>query len=687
MQSGLVKNPTLISIAFVLFSLCAQAFEPANDPLEAERRLEKLLNSTNLAAPRVFAKDHELHLYLSDQEKNLMFKAEWERPRVGAEAFSYASATLEPDEAPARLPSPKSGWRPTRMLPAAESERRIRAIADRLVPAEAGHAIHCRYAMGDAVLFREQTGAIRLQQGGEPPAGVQIDRRYTRHELAVAAAEALETELRTAYPSDRAFLLPFGHARSYRLAFLDLQTRQAVTLFPPAPEDDPRRARWQGFGLSHLLSFILVDHVWAFLKNPVSSSTRTIHQWTQWPATLLGPHMRDQDAFIPPLRESSGMDLTAWESWLSQDTGTQLEKGSVRLLVDGDKFYPLLTRRISEARQRIGVHVCIFDSDDVAVDLADLLKNRSSNVSVQVVYDRLMTYSGAKSLPATPMREGFSPPRSILSYMRSDSRVQVRPQPNPGLSCDHSKVFFIDDQYAYIGGMNLGREYRYEWHDLMAEVEGPVVASLRRQFDKKWAQVGIWGDCGLAAACLCPTEERNTNTTGSWIDVRRLYTRNFDHQIRRAERAALDFCSSYAFVENPYIFENAVILALVRARQRGVDVRVVMPSENDLGPGHKSNLVVSNYLLKHGVRVYFYPGMTHVKAMLVDGWDCFGSANFDALSLRLNREADLATSDPGVSRHLKEELFEADFARSHELKSAIEVDWSDQFADTLTTLF
>ncbi len=111
-----------------------------------------------------------------------------------------------------------------------------------------------------------------------------------------------------------------------------------------------------------------------------------------------------------------------------------------------------------------------------------------------------------------------------------------------------------------------------------------------------------------------------------------------------------------------------MIVALVEARLRGVDVRVILPAENDINGGQSSNLVTANYLLKHGVRVYFYPGMTHVKAMLADGWVCFGSANFNTLSLRLNQEADLATSDAAFAARFRQELFETDFDKSYELK-------------------
>jgi phosphatidylserine/phosphatidylglycerophosphate/cardiolipin synthase-like enzyme len=171
------------------------------------------------------------------------------------------------------------------------------------------------------------------------------------------------------------------------------------------------------------------------------------------------------------------------------------------------------------------------------------------------------------------------------------------------------------------------------------------------------------------------------------IELRRLYTKTFDRQIRRVELAAIDHARHHVFLENAYLYNNKMIVALVQARLRGVDVRVVMPSENDFGAGHKSNLVTANYLLRHGVRVYFYPGMSHIKALDVDGWICFGSANFDSLSLRLNREADVATSDPGFSAQFREQLFESDFRTSRELSETIETSFGDEFADALLNPF
>jgi cardiolipin synthase A/B len=82
---------------------------------------------------------------------------------------------------------------------------------------------------------------------------------------------------------------------------------------------------------------------------------------------------------------------------------------------------------------------------------------------------------------------------------------------------------------------------------------------------------------------------------------------------------------------------------------------------------HGSNQIAINTLLDHGIRVYSYPGMSHVKAAIFDGWACVGSANYDKLSLEVNKELNLATSDADTVNSLLEEVFLPDMAMSEEI--------------------
>ena len=69
--------------------------------------------------------------------------------------------------------------------------------------------------------------------------------------------------------------------------------------------------------------------------------------------------------------------------------------------------------------------------------------------------------------------------------------------------------------------------------------------------------------------------------------------------------------------------------------------------------------------------------MSHVKGAIYDGWACLGSANFDALSLQVNRELNIATSHPPVVEELLQRVFLADMAKSVELTEPFPREWWD----------
>jgi cardiolipin synthase len=268
----------------------------------------------------------------------------------------------------------------------------------------------------------------------------------------------------------------------------------------------------------------------------------------------------------------------------------------------------------------------------------------------------------------------------VVNYLRDDSRVDVRVLRNAWLMGDHSKSIVVDGRTAFIGGMNIGREYRYDWHDLMIEVEGPVVGLIEEDFEKSWRGEGLLGDL---QRLIYPGRDALPEAAPDHYPVRVLFTRPGDPQILRAQVAAMRSARKRIYIQNAYLTSDTVVYELVKARRRGVDVRVIVPAASDSGLISRSNVVAANALLRHGIRVYVYPGMSHVKAAVYDGWACFGSANFDYLSLRVNKELNLATSHPPAVDALVEQLFEVDFARALELTEPLPGNWGDYLAEML----
>ncbi len=379
---------------------------------------------------------------------------------------------------------------------------------------------------------------------------------------------------------------------------------------------------------------------------------------------------------LPAIVPRPGMDLDAWEADLAGLAGTST-RGTVRFLIDGDEFFPRLIETVRGADESIDIRTYIFDNDDYAVKIADLLKERSANVDVKVLLDGIGAIIGTRVDP-DELSEDFEPPLSIISHLRDDSDVRVRTSGNPFLTGDHTKTTIIDGRVAFLGGMNIGRAYRYEWHDMMAEVTGPVVDLLQRDSDVAWSKASWLGDLAMFARTLTPMRRR-ADDIGVPLTI--LTTRDHDSQLYRAQLAAIRRSQSYIYIENPYFSDDVVLFELAKARRRGVDVRVILPDDGNHRAQSYSNELAINTMLRNGIRVYLYPGMSHVKAAVYDGWACFGSANFDKLSLQINEELNLGTSDPGIVAELLERVFAVDFKLSEELTTPVPTDWTHRLAE------
>jgi cardiolipin synthase A/B len=298
--------------------------------------------------------------------------------------------------------------------------------------------------------------------------------------------------------------------------------------------------------------------------------------------------------------------------------------------------------------------------------VADRLRRKSEEVEVRVMVDGLAdllaTQLDSPSLPAHTQL-----PASMSHYLSYESRVQFRKQSNPWFTGDHAKVTLIDKDLAFVGGMNIGREYRHDWHDLMMEVSGPVVGQLQYEFDQSWAKSSMLGEFAWLAGAF---DRPATITSKPSYPIRILSTSVHNSEIYRAQVAAIRRARSHIFIQNTYFSDDRILFELVAARRRGVDVRVILASEGDSGMLDLSNQKVINTMLHNGIRVFRYPGMTHVKAAVYDGWACLGSANFDKLSLQVNREVNLGISHPATVNRLLAEVFYPDFDKSEELFEA-----------------
>jgi phosphatidylserine/phosphatidylglycerophosphate/cardiolipin synthase-like enzyme len=381
---------------------------------------------------------------------------------------------------------------------------------------------------------------------------------------------------------------------------------------------------------------------------------------------------------VPPLSDKPPMDLTAWEEELDRRLGRTASRGKLTFLVDGEAFFTRFVDEVTSAQDSVDLRAYIFDNDDVALTIAELLKRRSrEGIDVRVLLDGMGTIMAAGEHPPS-MPEDHKAPMSIQSHLEQGSRVKVRAVKNTWLAGDHVKTMVIDRRVAFMGGMNIGREYRYDWHDLMVELTGPVVDEINREFHQAWAGAGFFGDFSRYLS----RDPHEVNQALEGYPLRLIYTRPGQQEIYKLQRDAIRRSNRYIYIENAYFTDDSLLRELIRARARGVDVRVIIPIETDRGLITRNIVLAANTLLAHGVRVYLYPGFTHAKAAIFDGWASVGSANLDRLSLKINQELNVTTSEPEAVQALIDTLFEPDFALAEELTGPLPERWTDRLIET-----
>lgn len=328
---------------------------------------------------------------------------------------------------------------------------------------------------------------------------------------------------------------------------------------------------------------------------------------------------------------------------------TPLRDGNrITLLENGDQAYPAMLVAIRRAQESINLSSYIFDADGIGADFVEHLAQAANRgVAVRVIIDALgekySRISPAKAFRGTAVR--------LARYLplRHGAYINLR---------NHRKSLIIDGHEAFTGGMNIrGRhmlssvEPGQAQHDIHFAVQGPVVADLQRSFLEDWHFVT--GE-RLTSPQFFPAIEPQGNA------LVRCISDGPDKEFRKLEQiimGALSCSARSVCIMTPYFIpDRPLITALITAALRGVDIRIVLPGENNLPFVQWAGQAVLPELMAAGIRCYYQPPpFVHSKMMLVDDtWSLIGSANLDSRSLRLNFEQDLSVLDSAFAARLKQ---------------------------------
>jgi len=352
-----------------------------------------------------------------------------------------------------------------------------------------------------------------------------------------------------------------------------------------------------------------------------------------------------------------------------------------RILHDGTATFSAMFAAIQSARDHINLEYYIFeDVESGGEHIGDLLlAKRAKGVQVNVIYDSY----GSNATPAAFFDRLKAGGVNVVDFNPVNPLDANSVSPD---NRDHRKILVVDGTTAIVGGVNLSADYQIRplaksgaiegkpsqfVRDTDLQIQGPAVAQVQKLFLEHWsAQKGPALDETKFFPTVPPKGGEVVRTLGSAPKdaVPRYYVTMLS-AIRTAEQR-ISLSTAY------FVPTEKEVSDLIAAAQRGVEVRLLLPSESD------SELALtvgrSNYreLLEAGVKIYETRNETlHSKAAVVDGvWTIIGSSNFDRRSVIFNDEIDAVVLGRETGQQM-EAMFEDDFKKAMPIDLAT---WKDR---------
>lgn len=330
----------------------------------------------------------------------------------------------------------------------------------------------------------------------------------------------------------------------------------------------------------------------------------------------------------------------------------------VKLLINGEEFFPRVFECIRNAKSEILLETFIVEEDEIGYRLQkELIAAAQRGVSIDVTVDDYGTWDLSEkftnALTAAGVRLHIFDPQPKIWGVRLNIFRRL-----------HRKLIVIDRQIAFVGGINFSVDHLIRSgakakQDYAVEVYGPVVADIHQT-------------CMLLLLRASSRKERRyyiqnarTAEPPAAGDVRVLmverdngrHSRDIERQYLLAARLA----QKRLIIANAYFFPGYRLLReLRRAAQRGVEVILILQGQPDMAWVTALSRLLYNYLLRSGVKIYEYcQRPLHGKvAVMDDKWATVGSSNLDPLSLALNLEANVIIDNEAFNQQLYEHLID-----------------------------
>ncbi|MBK9243698.1 MAG: cardiolipin synthase ClsB [Burkholderiales bacterium] len=338
----------------------------------------------------------------------------------------------------------------------------------------------------------------------------------------------------------------------------------------------------------------------------------------------------------------------------------------IRLLVNGEEFFPELLAAIERASRVIEIETYLFAEDNIGLRVMFALAEAAGRgVEVRLLVDGFGGGQFARRLVHDLGVHGaqvriYRPER----WWRLERKLLRRL---------HRKIAVIDEQLAFVGGINIIDDHNVPPHargrlgprfDFAVACAGPIVQPITVAVRRLWwtlAFVDLRGRAGPLPTMRRTAHQPPVAGGAAASLVLRDNLRN-RRAIERAYLEAFDTARHEVVIANAYFLPGRRFrAALLAMAARGVRVRLLLQGQPEYPLQFHAQRALYGQLLAGGIEIDEYvASYLHAKVAVVDQrWATVGSSNIDPYSLLLAREANLVVHDAGFARQLAAVLGQA----------------------------
>ncbi len=336
------------------------------------------------------------------------------------------------------------------------------------------------------------------------------------------------------------------------------------------------------------------------------------------------------------------------------------QNNKIDLYTHGKENFTNMFREISEAKEMIHVEYFIIKPDEMGLALIDALVAKArEGVRVKLLMDA-MGSRGIRNRHLKALKEAGGETAFFLSgrFFRIGFNFNYR---------NHRKLVVIDQKIAYLGGLNVAKEYvgiskKFKgWRDTNIRIVGDAVYDVNQRFIMDWNYATKQNETVDFADYECKDLKGDAA-----VQIVSCGPENPESEIKIAYMKMMDGARHRIYIQTPYFVPDSSIYESVKAAAlSGIDVRIMIPSMPDHPFVYWVTYQNVGELLNYGVKVYIYnKGFLHSKTLTVDSEvSSVGSANFDIRSFDLNFETNAIIYDREFAKEM-ENAFEEDMTNS-----------------------